>query len=951
MTASTCGPVTFDSKSFMVGGKRIWLHAGDIHYFRHPCELWEETLRRAKAAGLNTISTYIAWNFHEAEEGKVDFSGDRDLARYLDLIKDLGMYVIFRPGPFICSEWDGGGLPAWVLNKPGILTRDDDPVFMECVQRWFERLLPLVVPRQVSRGGPVILVQNENEYDGGWNESTRSYIRKINVMFRSAGIDMPIIACNCHGRLPSDMVINGTHDRADQMIWPDMLLTYNWGPGAEPIRRLREVQPDKPLLMTEYWSGPQAYWGKPLSDYCSATEYARSMIEFTSLGCQITYYMFDGGTNFGYWPGRNIITSYQSNYPVREGGVLGDKYYKLKPVNHFITQFGDDLADSEELPGSMGITVSSGTRLVVRRVPSGHLLFVSDSGMRPVTTLTLPGGETLDVNLPSIRALVLPLDLVVLPGLRIETSNLGLLGRSESQKVAVLWGKAGTEGRLSVNGRLETITLTAGRVGELVVGEARLLIVDEDLAGRTWFLDDGRIVFGADFAELSGDGTLCVRHSEATGRVFTTDRQCLTEAVCPAVPPLPVLPALTDWHKQECPERTAEGELWQPLPDGPRSHESLGRSYGYVWYRAEYEADEDAYVPIFAPMRSTRLTVYVNGLYCGTIGELTRFVEFCGYRHPADALQQDQVMVPLRKGTNKLVLLSDHLGRWFNGKPDPQGLRGPVYLGARQINMGAAVSFPPAPFSEEAFSFLYRREFRQSAPLPGVELTVQIPPATDAYLLLPSGLTHVAVSVDGRHVAAMPKAKYPFSPVRLPDWIAGQRVVLRIQCEAGGGFAPCLEHVNLFLAPRQNALQKWAWKPGGEWPEYAYESSSVSNVKTSDQSEAWEGLMPDQKNPVGTGAKPAYYIAVFVQPEGNLPLFLNIGKLHKGQLFLNGRNLGRFWQVGGCHQGNGVQSRYYLPRPWLRENNTLVVFEEYGLPPQEVSLTWGVSANQKIICL
>ncbi len=940
------GEVTFDRKSFRVGGRRVWLHAGDLHYFRHPCELWEEALRRVKAAGLNTISTYVAWNFHAPREDQVDFTGDRDLGRFLDLVQSLGMFAVVRPGPYICSEWDGGGLPAWLLGKPGIQTRDDDPVYMKYVERWFQQVLPHVAPRQTSRGGPVILVQNENEYNGGWNESTRSYMRKINAMFRAGDIDVPIIACNCHGRPPYDIVINGTADPADQFVSPDMILTYNWGPGAEPVRKLQARQPDKPLFMTEYWSGPQVYWGKPIGDYCAAPEYARSMLEFASLGCQITYYMFDGGTNFEYWSGRNIATSYQSNYPVREGGALGDKYYRLNPVNHFITQFADELAESDEVVDRLGLSVSDGVRLVVRKTPAGHLLFVSHEGVRPRVNIGLPGGESLEVAWPSIRAFALPLDLEVLPGLRLESSNLGLLGRSAGMRAVVLWGRAGTEGCFRVNGRQEKFTIPADRVLDIPAGDARILVVDEGMAGRTWFPGDGRIVFGSDFAELSGKGSLVIRHSDVTSRICVLDRDGLSPVACPAVAPLPGLPALTDWRRQECPERMAEGEGWQPLPDGPKSHEDLGRLYGYVWYRAEYEAKEDGFVPLFAPMRSTRLSVYVNGVYSGTSGELSRFVEFCGYRHPADAWQQDQVEVPIRKGINRFVFLSDHLGRWFNGKPDIQGLRGPVYLGARRVSLAGAKTFAPAPILEEAFPSLYHREFRTPQPLPGVEMTVDVPRGTDGCLILPSGLVNIAVSVDGRHVAAMPKAKFPSSFVRLPEWISGRRIVLRIQSEAVGGFAPCLEHVGLFLFSRRNTLRGWAWKAGGEWPADAVSAASLDAVSVGGGKEAWGGLMPDQKNPAGAGAKPAYYLATFPRPEGDLPVFLHIGKLHKGQLFLNGRNLGRFWQIGGFAGGNGVQSSYYLPRPWMQAENTLAVFEEYGLPPQEVSLVWGVPGNR-----
>lgn len=945
-TRLASGPVTFDSKSFLVGGRRVWLHAAELHYFRHPAGLWEEALRRVKAAGLNTISTYVAWNFHAAEEDKADFTGDRDLGRFLDLAHGLGLYVVARPGPYICSEWDGGGLPAWLLGKPGIHTRDDDPVYMKHVARWFEQVLPHVAPRQVSRGGPVILVQNENEYDGGWNESTRDYMRKVNAMLRAGGIDVPVIACNCHGRPPYEIVINGTSDPADQFVPPDMILTYNWGPGAEPVRKLRARQPDKPLFMTEYWSGPQVFWGKPIGDYCAAAEYARSMLEFASLGCQITYYMFDGGTNFGYWSGRNIATSYQSNYPVREGGGLWDKYYRLNPVNHFLTQFADEMADSEEVEDRLGLAVPAGARLVVRRTPAGHVLFVSHAGVAPCSDLVLAGGESLSLAWPSIRSFALPLGLEVLPGLRLDSANLGLLGRSAALKAVVLWGRAGTEGHVRVNGRSEKVTVPADRVLEIRAGDARILVVDEGMAGRTWFPGDGRIVSGADFAEIAADGSLEIRHGDATACAYVLERGGLSRLASPSIPALPALPELTGWRKHECPERVAGGEGWQPLPDGPKSHEELGRWYGYVWYRASFEAQEDGFVRLFAPMRSTRLTVYANGVYSGTSAELSRVVEFCGHRHPADSWQQDQVEVPVRKGANQFVFLSDHLGRWFNGKPDIQGLRGPVYLGARRLSLAEAVPFAPAPVLEEAFPALYRREFRTPQPLPGVEMAVQVPPDTDAYLVLPSGLVNIAVSVDGRHVAALPKAKYPSSSVRLPAWVAGKRVVLRIQSEASGGLAPCLEHVSLFLAARGNALRNWAWKAGGEWPADAVSTASLDAVSVGGGKEAWGGLMPDQKNPAGAGAKPAYYLATFPRPEGDLPVFLHIGKMHKGQLFLNGRNLGRFWQIGGFAGGNGVQSSYYLPRPWMQAENTLAVFEEYGLPPQEVSLVWGVPGNR-----
>ena len=153
---------TYDSKSFLLDGRRIWIIAGEIHYFRHPYSEWRDVLLRAKRAGLNTVCTYVPWNFHETKEGEVDFEGDKNLARYIDLIGELGMYAMLRPGPYICSEWDGGGIPAWLCAKPVLRFREDDPVYMAAVDSWFDKLIPIISERQVTRGGPVLTVQNEN---------------------------------------------------------------------------------------------------------------------------------------------------------------------------------------------------------------------------------------------------------------------------------------------------------------------------------------------------------------------------------------------------------------------------------------------------------------------------------------------------------------------------------------------------------------------------------------------------------------------------------------------------------------------------------------------------------------------------------------------------------------------------------------------------------------------
>ena len=858
------GPVTFDRRSFRVGPDRVWLHAGEIHYFRHPHELWRETLQRAKAAGLNTISTYVAWNFHEETAGRFDFTGDRDVGHFIDLCAELGLYVVARPGPYICSEWDGGGLPAWLSCQR---TRDNDPAFVGAMRRWFARVLPVIAARQVSRGGPVILVQNENEYAGGWNESTRTYIRAINDCFRGAGIDVPIIACNAHGG--TSLMVNYSPNASDQILWPDLIVTYNWAAGTEPVRELRKKQPHAPLFMTEFWSGSQMFWGKPISDWPAPAEYARGMMEFASVGCQTTCYMFDGGTNFGYWAGSNIVTSYQANAPIRDGGVLGEKFYLLRPVNQFITQFGAELADSEEVPAE--VTGPVGARLVMRQCPAGRLLFISEAGT--ATSLRLSNG--LDVAMPFIRALALPVGLDVLPGVRIDSANVGLLART------TLWGVAGTLAEVTVNGQRQSGIIPAEQPLELRFGAVKLLVVSEHLAERT-----------------------------GLEPLLSSNRQ--------------TPPALGEWRMQVCAEVAGGGDGWLALPDGPRTHDELGRLFGYVWYRAEYEAAADGVLTLTAPLLSSRLMVYANGSYAGTIGELGRL---CSYRHPADAWRQEQVLVPVRAGNNVLVFLSDNLGRTFTGHLDPQGLAGPVCFDAARIALSAGQAFGPAPVSDEALRALYHRDFREPRPLPGVELTVE---AEEAFLMVPVGFQNVVVAVDGRFVAGlsghwtMGMTYAPYRGVRLP---AGRNV--RVQFES-----LALADAFVLVAARRKRPGNWSWKPGGDWP-----GEPAGSAVATAGALAWGGLVPVQQQSSGGGRTcPTWFTTTFPLPGGAAPVFLNIGRMHKGQIFLNGHNVGRFWQVGGQWQGNGVQHRYYLPRPWMRAQNTLAIFEEYGLRPNGVGL-------------
>ncbi len=928
------GPVTFDHQSFLVGGQRIWLHSGEIHYFRHPSELWRDTLLRAKQAGLNAISTYFAWNFHEPEEGTFDFTGDRDIGRFLDLCAELDLWVIARPGPYICAEWDGGGLPAWLLCKPGIRSRENDPTFMKYTRLWFDQVLPMIAKRQASRGGSIILVQNDNEYAGGWDESTRSYTRQILDLFKAADIDVPIIACNAHSASPDTVYVNYSHEAADQMFWPDMIVTYNSGPGVEPVRDLRRKQPNAPLFMTEFWSGPQAFWGRALNTFVSSAEYGRNLLEFASVGCQVTNYMFDGGTNFAHWGASRILTAYESNYPVREGGLLSDKYYRLKPVNEFITQFGSFLADSSEEVGAPGFSVPTDSRLVVRRNQAGRILFCSDAGIRPRMPLNLPGGESLDVSMPTIRGLALPYGFRIKNGSVIDYANVGLLGFAAGSDQLLLWGVAGTMAVISINGKRITVMIPAAEVLQLTIGGIILCLMDETMADRAWQLTD-RMIFGADLAH---DGEMkCSAGSPRLQELSSQGK--LSFLNNPLIAPLPILPPLVNWSASLSPEPAGAGPGWTGIT-GPCSHESLGRHYGYVWYRAEFEAAEEGPRTLFISHCNTRLIAYNNGCYAGTFGELCRSVDFGNYRHPNGWLQEE-ITLQATKGRNVVVFLSDHNGRFMGGMPDDQGLLGPVYVDAVRVMPQSVKAFVSEAVHPAAFAGAYGKTYRTLQPLPGIAFTLSVPIDADAFVTIPCGVDTVVVTVDDQVVGAFSGYGYHvFRQVMLPAATAGRTVAVRVQFQAAHTTGTDIESIICTTVRRANRLEHWSFKAGGDVTDLIAPKGPEQTV-TATGAAHWGGLVPNQPRPLGAMHKawPTFYSTTFTRPIGDMPLFVRVGSMQKGQIYLNGHNLGRFWQTGGF--GSGVQGRYYLPSPWLNDVNTLVAFEEYGVPPNGASLMWG----------
>nr|WP_312855239.1 beta-galactosidase [Agromyces agglutinans] len=315
------GPTDFE-----LDGQPVRILAGALHYFRVHPDLWADRIRKARLMGLNTIETYVAWNLHEPRRGQWDASGALDLGRFLDLIAAEGLHAIVRPGPYICAEFDNGGLPAWLFRDPEVGVRRSEPHYLEAVSAYLRRVYEVVAPRQVDHGGPVVLVQIENEY--GAYGADKDYLRRLVDVTREAGITVPLTTID----QPTPQML------ADGSL-PGLHLTGSFGSRAEArLATLREFQPTGPLVCMEFWCGWFDDWGSHHHE-TDASASAAELDAILAAGGSVNIYMFHGGTNFGLTNGANdkgryapITTSYDYDAPLDESGYPTEKFFAFRDV-------------------------------------------------------------------------------------------------------------------------------------------------------------------------------------------------------------------------------------------------------------------------------------------------------------------------------------------------------------------------------------------------------------------------------------------------------------------------------------------------------------------------------------------------------------------------------------------------------------------------------------------
>ncbi len=911
--------ISYDGQSLMIDGRRVWLVSGAIHYPRMPHQLWPDRIRAAKQAGLNCVETCVFWNIHEPEPGLFNFDGDADLRRFVTLVGEAGMYCILRPGPYVGAEWDFGGLPPWLHRTEGVKLRQANGPFQEACARYLGAVMDQVKDLQITsptrgvaevagdRGGPIILVQAENQWCCHNPEQEEAYHNELARYLRENGCSVPIIDCNM------------LWARADTAIacWTGTRL-------ATDLRQLRAVQPNAPPIACEYWSGGFDHWGRA-HHRDDAAVHLYHMAAILAVGAQLNLYMFHGGTNFGFYGGRTaqlnsshaagsrfgfVTTSHDYDAPLSEAGGRGPKFLATKRIMTFANQFGWLLAHLE--PGSQPAAVAPDD---VNHPPSvlhqhgsqGDVVFLLKTAKDKtrVANLMLPNGQTLPVTFGRDPVAWCVFDANLGGVAELSYTNLRPWAFVD-KRMLVLFGPAGSEAVVCIDDAPLQLKVPTGQAPLVEQHEGLTVVVlNSTQVDAAYLCGDGLVVgaagLDADDEPLPLPGWPRITTIRPDG---TTTRQPTTIIrTSPA-------PRLGSWQRADLGD-FVEGASprFKPI-DGPMSLEALGCNYGYGWYRLSIKGKRRGAGKLLAPQMGDRLHVYADG----------RLTQILG-----DGPNAANGPTPLRL-SGDIVILADNLGRCSDGwrLGEPKGLFGHIYA-VRQARLGKPkVVAGHAPDLFELGGFF---QFARRGDQPPADALV--------WRVKPDGRKPLIFDIDRLPGRAMLLVNNRPVGAYDADQTAGKgRFLLEVGRHITGG----RNELKLALFAKHNArtnLNKHI---------HLYQTTANLTAKASWAFARWLLPSDDDFAPLAKTrpAQPCWYRSTFSAAHTDAPLWLEPRGMSKGQVFINGHNAGRYFVATRTGKAMPPQKRYYLPEPWLRTDgpNELLLFDEHGRSPTQCKLVY-----------
>lgn len=965
--------ITYDGQSFMIDGRRIFLAAGTIEYARCPRELWSERLRQAKHAGLNAITTSVVWSRHEARPGQFDFTGENDLRHFLTLVKAAGLLAILRVGPYVGQGFDLGGLPPWILSQNNVALRTANSVFLESCSRFFGALAKqvrdlqrtAVGPDGRDTGGPIILIQSESHWTCGHQTLANGYLGELNRYLRESGFEVPAINAN--------NLWQGVEGEIDCWSGSGGLLAN--------LRQLAVVRGSQPRLVAEYRPGERTFWGGPASRALDAAALQRGLAEILAAGGQFNLEPFAAGLNMGFNAGRLAhdvaafaTTRDDAGAPLSDTGKPRPTFDALRRITLFASRFGRLLShlDPKRPVVSLAPNIAQppvGGKASKSTKPTGHVVLHAAGSQgsvvfifapaaapdAPAPTepvhLLLPDGATLPVYLGTQSVTWIVLESRLVGRSQLDYCNLAPIAMAG--RVLVLAGPAGTPALLSINGAdLEATVPEADDEPVLIDHEGVMLMIIADAALPTVFVGDDAVYLGVDGLTLTGEPIV-----PAWGAAFhringdSLDTKILADAhpkrpvdrspvkaaavpaprgraaknrkgrAEPAVPTeLPPLGpnAVVIPHRKVPTRITLSAWTTAPLSDycdgtcpryastnGPADLNVMGAPFGYGWYRLKLKSSSARKILVAAPHGGDRLALFLGGEATGLLGVGP------GATH--------DTTLKLAKGEQTLVVLAENFGRFSAGTNLAEG-KG--LLGHLWEVQPARVAKPALQRGNPVDVLAFRAPLWDLHPGDVTDpqrLTWTLPHHRREGVLLrlnPKGYRGLLLVNDKpeRYFDASGPATIFFEESAL---LRGNNVfqlaILGSMEDAQRDLAGSLEIFECLEAVTAKA----------EWSFAKWERPATSAFGA-------------ELKRVTTG--PRWHRATFKGPEHATDLHLDAAGLSKGQLYLNGRHLGRYFTATDAGKAVGPQTDLWLPSPYIQSGreNEILLFDEHGFAPSKV---------------
>lgn len=952
--------ITFDGQSLVLDGRRVWLVSGGISYARTPRAEWADRIHAAKLAGLNTIETSVVWSRHEPRPNQYDFTGDNDLRHFIELIQQAGMYCILRVGPYIGQGFDNGGLPPWLAESATMRLRTNSQPFLEACSRYITALAQQVRTLQAVVGssgrkkaeevapGPIILIQNEMGWFCGHETLAQSYLGELDRYYREAGFAVPVVNAND--------LWQSVEGEIDGWTGTNNLLAH--------LRQLVTIRPTQPRMVMDLRVGRTDVWGKPAAAPRTAGDVMRTLAEVLAAGGQYNISPFAGGTNFGFAAGGDpanahyfYTTSNDGGAPVDELGRPSALYSAVRKVSTFASRFHRLLSHLDPrrqsvalLPTQFSSTTSEkpnhrrtstpaagtsaiegGVSVVHTSGDQGGIVFLFNDRFQndqqpQIHTLLLPDGSTLPVDLRGQPVAWVLLDARITGRSQIDYSNLSAF--AIVGKVFVCYGPAGSRGVLSINGSpLETLVPAAGKPPFIHEHEGLHIVVANTESIDTVYLDDQHVYVGVAGIDRSGkpialpEAKSCIAIS-ADGQV-TTHKFASNGTGPTAHKPAKV--TLGEWQCARVDEHWLGTSARFASVAGPNDLAALGAPYGYGWYRLRFNSSAAHKVRVAFPEGSHRLHLALNGEQCGVVG----------VGPGAEAHGE----LPLKKKQQTLVVLAENLGRISAGTDlgERVGLFGEPWI-VSPVKPGK-----PKVVASEPVDLL---KFR--APLWRVHEDDTTDPARLTWSIQHRKKTPIFMRIGPLDANAAPGTAGQAGVVLLNDkpvkyFQSGGCAPIRFDAEqlSRGTNEVQIAMVGSTAAAADALAEAVHFEEGeekltdkGEWAFAKWEIPGA------------DAFTKPHRAPAGVVGAPAWWRATFTvaNADSAAPLFFDASGLSKGQVYVNGRHLGRFFTATASGKNVPPQHRLWIPKSFLRgdEANEIVFFDEHGFTPTKAKI---VSSN------